>query len=194
MKDSSTRDNIVQTGARIIMAKGYNHAGLQEVLKEAGVPKGSFYHFFRSKEEFGLAVVESYINDFAGFMEAHLGNREIAPLARLRGFFEGVTAMFEADGCWGGCMVGNLGQELADQNEVFRKRMVEALVGWRRDFATCLTEAREQGELPDHLDPADLADFMLDSWEGAVLRMKVTKSIEPLNRYIGYMFGTILKG
>lgn len=175
------------------MAKGYNHAGLQEVLKEAGVPKGSFYHFFSSKEEFGLAVVDSYNDDFAGFMDTHLGNRELAPLARLRGFFEGITARFETEGCLGGCLIGNLGQELADQNEVFRKRMEQAFDNRRMKFTSCLTEAREQGELPDHLDPADLADFMLDSWEGALLRMKVTKSIEPLNRYIDYMFTTVIK-
>lgn len=193
MQDNTTRDTLVEAGVRIMMEKGYNHTGLREVLKSSGVPKGSFYHFFGSKEEFGLAVVDSYIDDFAGFMAAHLGNSDLPPLQRLRRFFEEATKMFEARGCWGGCMVGNLGQELADQNEIFRKRIAGAIEDWRGDFAACLTEAREQGEIADSVDPGDLANFLLDSWEGAILRMKVTKSVEPLNRFIRYAFGAILK-
>lgn len=193
MEEKSTKNAIIETGVRIMMEKGYNHTGLQEVLQSSGVPKGSFYHFFASKEAFGLAVVDRYVDDFTGYLAQHLDNGDHPPLARLRNFFEATVGRYDTEGCCGGCMVGNIGQELSDQNEAFRERIADSYQGLQKQFAACLTEARTRGELPAATDPGDMADFLLDSWEGAILRMKVTKSTEPLHRFIRYTFAEILK-
>jgi len=175
-----------------MLEKGYNNTGLQEVLKDARVPKGSFYHYFGSKEDFGLAILDRYAQDSEEFLAFHLDNGEIPPLDRLHGFFEAATRRYDAEGCWGGCLLGNLGQELSDQNQVFRDRVETILGGWQVRFAKCLKEAALRGEIGTDRDADELADFILDSWEGAILRMKVTKTVHPLERFIHVVFGTVL--
>ena len=192
MEHMSTKETIIATGARIMLEKGYNNTGLQEVLKEARVPNGSFYHYFGSKEDFGLAVTDRYAQESNDFLAFHLDNHELPPLDRLRGFFEAATKRYDAEGCWGGCLMGNFGQELSDQNPVFRDCVATMLDDWRVRFAKCLKEAVVQGELREDIDPDALANFALDSWEGAILRMKVTKTVHPLERFIHFIFGTVI--
>jgi len=192
MEPRTTKDAIIETGARLMLEKGYNNTGLQEVLKEARVPKGSFYHYFASKEDFGLAIVDRYARESEDFLAFHLDNRDLPPLDRLRAFFEAAARRHDEQACWGGCLLGNFGQELSDQNQDFRERVASALDDWRVRFAACLEEAVERGELRGDVDPDDLADFVLNSWEGAILRMKVSKSVRPLERFIRLTFGTVL--
>jgi len=194
MKDVSTKDTLIETGARIMLEKGYNNTGLQEVLKKSKTPKGSFYHYFDSKEDFALSIIELYKRDSDHVLSFYLDERNIPPLERLRRFFEAAARRFDTEGCWGGCLFGNLGQELADQNPVLRDRVAFVLDGWRNRFADCIAQAAERGDIGRETSAEDLADFILDSWEGAILRMKVTKSVRPLDRFMHVIFGTVLAG
>lgn len=176
-----------------MVEKGYNHTGIQEILQTVGVPKGSFYHFFSSKEEFGLAIIDYDSQMHDRIVAQYLGDTNLSPLNRLKRYFAFKLEEFETLHYREGCLFGNLSQELADQNERFRLSLQQATERWRAQFAQCIAAAQAAGEISKQQQAQDLAEFCLNSWEGALLQMKVTKSDAPLKNYIQFMFGTILK-
>ncbi|QDV35720.1 TetR/AcrR family transcriptional regulator [Tautonia plasticadhaerens] len=189
-----TREALLEVGRRVFLEKGYSGAGLDAVLKAAGVPKGSFYYYFGSKEDFGLAVVDSFVEESDRALEAALEDRAIEPLVRLRRYFEAAAERFEGDRCRSGCLVGKLSQELAEQSETFRRRLSEAFDAWTVRVASCLEEARGLGELPAELDARALAELLTDGWQGSLLRAKTLQSPRPLRIFIDVMFRTVLRG
>ena len=188
-----TKLALIRAGRQFIVEKGYNHTGIKEVLKVVGVPKGSFYHFFDSKEEFGLAIIDydSQMHDLV--VEKYLKDTELSPLNRLKQYFTFKLEEFESLQYREGCLFGNLSQEMSDQSEQFRERLEVATQHWREQFADCIEAAQSVGEISKEQSAQDLAEFCLNSWEGALLQMKVTKSDAPLKNYIQFMFGAILK-
>lgn len=192
MKKKDTRSEIIRIGTELIAHHGYNATGIEMVLKEAGVPKGSFYHYFRSKEEFGLAVMDLFADKYKQRMTALLQDTAIPPLGRIRTLLEGSLERFSRNQCTKGCLIGNLGQEMADQNERFRARLDEIFAGWRTLFASCLRDAQQSGALRADCDCDALASFILSGWEGAILRAKVMKSPQPLQDFIQVLFAQTL--
>jgi TetR/AcrR family transcriptional repressor of nem operon len=190
---ASTRAALLEAGVQIILEKGYHHTGIQEVLQAAGVPKGSFYYYFKSKADFGLAVIAHFATAYTARLEQYLGDTTHRPLTRLRRHLEHTLARFESRGCRGGCLIGNLSQELADQSDVFCAPLEAVLHSWRERYASLFREAQAQGELGSELDPQQVADFYLNSFEGALLRAKVSKSPEPLRLFMGCMFDGVLR-
>lgn len=188
-----TKLALIRAGRQFIAEKGYNRTGIKEVLKVVGVPKGSFYHFFDSKEEFGLAIIDydSQMHDLV--VEKYLEDTDLSPLSRLKQYFTFKLEEFESLQYREGCLFGNLSQEMSDQNEQFRERLEAATQRWREQFAACIEAAQSAGEISEEQSALDLAEFCLNSWEGALLQMKVTKSDAPLKNYIQFMFGVILK-
>ena len=193
MPKDETRAALIEAGKRMIFETGFNHTGIQAVLSEAKVPKGSFYYYFASKENFGLAVVEDFLTNHYAVRNQFFLDTSLSPLTRLRRYFEFYANRFEQRNFQGGCLLGNLGQELADQNETFRSRVQEAFESWRAAAAACLREAKAAGEIADHWDEAQLADFCLSGWQGAILRMKVSKDRAPIDTYIATVFDSLLK-
>ncbi|MCU0569025.1 MAG: TetR/AcrR family transcriptional regulator [Oculatellaceae cyanobacterium Prado106] len=187
-----TKLALIKAGRRIIVEKGYNHTGIQEILLEVGVPKGSFYHFFSSKEEFGLAIIDYDSQQHDRIVEQYLGDTQLTPLNRIKRYFTFKLEEFETLQYREGCLFGNLSQEMADQNDRFRLRLQEAVDRWRDQFAECIQAAQDIGEISTQHSAQDLATFCLNSWEGALLQMKLSKSDTPLKNYIQFMFGTIL--
>jgi TetR/AcrR family transcriptional repressor of nem operon len=192
MEKKDTRSTIIRIGTDLISRQGFNATGIDAVLKEAGVPKGSFYHYFKSKEEFGLAVIDHFAERFEQRLNIFLNDEEEAPLNRIHYFLESSLARVTQNQCSKGCLIGNLGQEMADLNERFRARLEEIFTMWRKHFSDCLHEAQKRGELSGEADPGVLADFILSGWEGAILRSKVMKSPRPMRDFIEVLFSTTL--
>ena len=186
MTKDMTRSRLLEHGTRLILEHGYNHTGIQAVLQAAGVPKGSFYHYFKTKEEFGLAILDAYFDAHMGNVGRFFSDQSLSPLARLRGCFEFYVEHFRAREWKDGCLLGNMSQELADQNPTFRARLQGLFGRWCRRVEECLDEARRAGELRAGLDLRLLAEFCVNSWEGAILRMKANKSIEPLLTFLSF--------
>lgn len=193
MEKKDTRSEIVRIGTSLIYRQGYNATGIDAILKEAGVPKGSFYHYFKSKEEFGLAVIDHFADGFVQRLDTFLKDEEVAPLNRLRNFLESGLARVSQNACTRGCLIGNLGQEMADQNERFRERLNRIFDLWRHHVAECLREAQRVGELAADLDADMAAGVLLSGWEGAILQAKVTKSPQPMRDFLEVMFSTMLR-
>ncbi|MBE9054223.1 TetR family transcriptional regulator C-terminal domain-containing protein [Nostocales cyanobacterium LEGE 11386] len=187
-----TKLALIKAGRRIIVEKGYNHTGIQEILLAVGVPKGSFYHFFSSKEEFGLAIIDYDSQMHDRIVEQYLGDTSLTPLNRIKRYFTFKLEEFETLQYREGCLFGNLSQEMADQNDPFRIRLQEAIDRWHGQFADCIQAAQDSGEISTQYSARDLAEFCLNSWEGALLQMKLAKSDAPLKNYVQFMFGVIL--
>ena len=189
MKTHTTKENIIESGITILLEKGYNGAGLQEILKSAGVPKGSFYHFFKNKQDFGKETLFHYHELQKDLLQKWLVDSQEAPLDRLQHFFEAMVEHLETDmACRGGCLVGNLAQELADVDEGFRVQIKSIMQNWRQYFETCLDDAQKNGDISKDFDTTEMAEVLLNSWEGALIKMKVTNSVEPLQSFISVFF------
>jgi TetR/AcrR family transcriptional repressor of nem operon len=193
MSKETTKGLLLETGKRFFLERGYNNSGIDPILQAAGVPKGSFYHYFRNKEDFGLQVLDRFAEDSRVNFERCLRDKGLRPLEQLRRYFEEVCNRLEARQCRNGCMVGNLSQELADQSEAFRARLEEIFESWRDRYAECLKIAQEAGEIPADLDVDELAEFCLSGWQGAILRAKAARSVDPIRNFIHILFGSVLR-
>jgi TetR/AcrR family transcriptional repressor of nem operon len=193
MAKETTRSKILEVGSRIIHQKGFNNTGIQEILDGAGVPKGSFYFYFKSKEDFGLALIDEFDSLVGGHLASILEIDSLSPLERLKSFFSFFRNFFLEENCTKGCPIGNLSQELSDVNENIRKRLDESFNSLGSLIETCLYEAREMGEFQNDIPVTEIAAYIINSWEGALLRMKVSRNINPLLVFERILFGTILK-
>lgn len=193
MAKKTTRNKILEVGSRIIHQKGFNNTGIQEILDRAGVPKGSFYFYFKSKEDFGLALIDEFDSMVGGHLASILAIDSLSPLQRLKSFFSFFRNFFLEENCTKGCPIGNLSQELSDVNENIRKRLDESFNSLGSLIETCLYEAREKGEFQNDIPVPEIAAYIINSWEGALLRMKVSREITPLLAFERILFSTILK-
>jgi len=192
MKTATTKERIIKNGAALIHSQGYHHTGISEILAAAGVPKGSFYFYFKSKDEFGLAVLDYYQHFIEGMAEAYCSDRTLAPLVRFERFIDAYHDLFASLDFCRGCPIGNIMQEMSDQNEDFRCRVAQIYDQMKGFIARLLEEARDNGDLPTSLDPSRTAQFILNSWEGAIMHMKLVKSDEPLRLFKQMVFERIL--
>ena len=190
---TDTRLALIQAGTEIILEKGFNNTGIDQVLKVVGVPKGSFYYYFKSKDDFGLSIIEHHAELLMQGLQSTFNNSTLTPLQRMREYFEGGRCSIQQNACRKGCLFGNLGQEMADQNETFRLHLAEIFQKWCKTLSKCIQEAQEQEDIPRRMNPDRLAEYLMFSWEGAIMRCKITKSIQPIDSYLHFVFEELLK-
>ena len=184
MARGQTKERLLDIGRDVFLELGYHHAGIEAILQAAGVPKGSFYNYFQSKEDFGLQVIDHFAACHDAELDRSLGNAGVSPAERIRSYFEVVIAHLEAGECRRGCLIGNLSQEMAAQSETFRARLEEVFSRWVDRFADCLRQAHAAGQLTSDEDAATVAEFWLNSWQGAILRAKIMRSTAPLRTFL----------
>lgn len=192
MGTQNTRDHLLQIGLRRIHATGYALTGVKEVLDDAGVPKGSFYHYFPSKEAFAVEVLKLYVEGENQRAERILRNGKAAPLKRLRQHFEELIKVYGASARVSGCMMGNLSLEMADHSDSIQSLLRSSFANWQASIAVVLEEAIERGDLPKSTKPEKLAAFLLNSYEGALLRSKADRSNAPLENFLDFAFNVLL--
>jgi TetR/AcrR family transcriptional repressor of nem operon len=190
MKPSGTRDHLISTGLKILHARGFHASGVQDITQAAEVPKGSFYTHFDSKERFGAEVLGRYWEHRADRAIAILSDESRTPLDRLKAYFAskaGVSGPFDK-----GCMIGNFSAEMAGDSRLMRDRLAAVLAAWTQMLATCIRQAQAAGQLRDSLDADSVGAFLIDAFEGAVLRTKVDRDATALRRFESIVFSTIL--
>ena len=173
-------------------AEGYAATGIQGIVEGADVPKGSFYNHFLSKEAFGAEVIDAYSDRGRDKLRDFLCDPAVAPLARLEAYFDDRIAAFRASNYARGCLLGNFSAEAADHSTLIREHLAEHFGAWSGLFATCIADAQEHGAISDQFPAALLANFLLNSWEGALLRMRVEKSDGPLIEFKEIVFRKLL--
>ena len=186
----SVREKIVAAGLDALHRRGFNGCGVEEITRAAGVPKGSFYNHFESKEAFGIEALERYWHTAAARL-GMLDDQTLPPVERLRRYFDSLADLLA---CWDyqkGCMIANFSTELADQSREVRDRLSVIWAEWTRAIEGCVREAQGAGRARSDLDPATIAAFLVKAWEGAVLRAKVNKDSQALDQFRQVVFTTI---
>ena len=184
MKTTNAKQALLKAGTQLIWEKGYAATGIQEVLHIAQVPKGSFYHYFESKDAFVIAILEQYLQDLNTSFGYYLEDETLTPLSRLRQYFAASVRWYESLPGYTGCMLGNLSQELAAYHEPFRLMLQRWFEQWRSSILDCLQQAQKRGELSASLEVEQLADVCLNGLQGALLQAKVSKSAAPLHAFL----------
>ncbi len=177
---ADTRELLLRCGMEMLTEQGFASTGIDAVLKRVGVPKGSFYHYFDSKEAFGQAVLRRYAEYFARKLERLLGDESVSPLQRLRNFVEDAKVGMAKYQFRRGCLVGNLGQEVIVLPESFRCQLEEVLLDWQQRLAQCLRQAEAHSEI-GAADCEALSAFFWIGWEGAVMRARLVRNVQPLD-------------
>jgi TetR/AcrR family transcriptional repressor of nem operon len=183
----TTKQRLIGAGLPLLLKHGYNDLGIQSILGAAGVPKGSFYHHFRDKEDFALQVVDTYMVQVHNGLDACLGDSTLAPLMRVRAFFEMTQQSYLEEG-YMGCLLGGLGQELSGVSEVFRQKIEACFSTIAQRIANCLEEARHLGDIPADSEPRQMAELLVDCWEGAALRSRLRRNPSSLNEMLDFYF------
>ena len=193
MPKPSNRDRILQAGLKVMYRDGYVGAGVRDIVAEAPAPQGSFTNHFRSKEEFAREVLDLYFENLKQLVAETLEDSTRTPRERLRLYLDIITDGLAKAAFSRGCLIGDFSLEAAPQSEMLRTRLAEIFAEWRTLFAACIAEGQAAGEIARTFAPHDLADFLLSSWEGAILRMKVERNAEPLERFKRIVFATMFK-
>ncbi|CUB03668.1 acrylate utilization transcriptional regulator AcuR [Marinomonas fungiae] len=180
---SDTREALLQAGVVWLTQSGFQGTGLEPMLRSAQVPKGSFYHYFDSKEAFALAVLQRYRDYFEKKLDRYLLDEQLPPLTRLRNFVESAKSGMEKYAFKRGCLVGNLEQEATALPESLRQAVLATYQSWQNKLAQCLMLAQQQGLLSPDADVEALAHMFWVGWEGAVARARLMQSSSPLVQF-----------
>ena len=171
---------LTQAGRDLFSRQGYNATGIQQITDHAGVPKGSFYNHFESKEAFAVAIIEQYAQHLQQSWEAMMAAAPAQPMAAIRYVFAEMMAYHERKELQAGCLVGNFAAEMALASDACRQGLLQAQLAWRERLAGMIERAQSAGEVRADLPAPVLSALAWDTWEGALLRMKLEKSTTPL--------------
>jgi TetR/AcrR family transcriptional repressor of nem operon len=180
-RGDKSRTALVEHGTQLMLRSGYAGTGLVELLQTAGVPKGSFYNHFDSKEAFGVELVRRYYAWHDELLTSLLTQPDRSPLERLRSYFEVLLQRaVDASPQVRGCLLGMLALEMAGSSEPLRESVSDAFRRWQDLLAELLRQAQDAGELAPEQDPQRLAATLLEGWEGALMRARATRDLESL--------------
>jgi TetR/AcrR family transcriptional repressor of nem operon len=178
---TEVRDNIVAVGQRIMAGKGFSAVGLNEILTTAGVPKGSFYYYFASKDAFGVALLEKYFEDYLAEIDAIFRQADVTTAEGLVRYFERWrTNQLEAD-CHGKCLVVKLGAEVADLSEPMRMALKQGTAGIVARLASAIERGTAEGSLAVDGQATSIAESLYQLWLGASVMAKITRDASPFD-------------
>jgi TetR/AcrR family transcriptional regulator, transcriptional repressor for nem operon len=193
MGRQSLREDILEAGLKVMFQSGYQGASVRDICAAAGAPQGSFTNHFRSKEVFVQEVLDRYFANLRTVVSETLNDKSLTPRQRLKRYLEIITGKLRNDKWGRGCLIGDLSAEASLQSKLLRKQLEKIYREWRAPFAECIAEAQAAGEIEPKFEPVELAEFLLASWEGAILRMKVDGGPAALNRFKTIAFETVFR-
>lgn len=193
-KQKEKKLHIIRHGLRALYRKGYNATGVKEITDAAGIPKGSFYNYFSSKEDMAIEAMEYFTQRELESMENILTDKTTAPLKRIDKLYAAKIEHFVNRGDFSfGCFLCNMTLEMADVNEAIAQAASDAFTREYQPIINCFEEAVEKGDLPPDCDIQQLTDLLRNAWLGALVIMKATKSDQPLRSFQQTLRNTILK-
>ncbi|MBE0451231.1 MAG: TetR family transcriptional regulator C-terminal domain-containing protein [Clostridia bacterium] len=175
---------ILESSIHIMHSKGYNGTGVKELTDASNIPKGSFYNYFKSKEEYGVEALWYYYDQLSSSSLMILTDHSIEPNERIVRFYEDNVEHFKNNGFVKGCFIGNMTEEMCDTSSDIASAAEEIHKNISRKIELCLTEAKESNKREYLSDPDLLADFIVNSWQGALVRMKSEKSGKALDVFM----------
>lgn len=190
MAKANVRDEIIAGGLDVFHRKGFHASTIDNIVESAGVPKGSFYNHFKSKEDLALEAINRYRD---ALLHTPLADPKHAPVERLRNYFQYLTERFVGDNFEKGCLLGNFANEVADHSPAIRVRLAEVFAEWTDAVATVIRDGQQRGEITNTAAPERLAGFLINASEGAIVRTRCTKDRGPMDDFHALAF-TVLAG
>ncbi|MCP4115857.1 MAG: TetR family transcriptional regulator [Desulfobacteraceae bacterium] len=188
------KNRMIAAGLEIMYRKGYNATGIQEIVDNAGVPKGSFYNYFKNKEQFAVEILDHYTGEMLARQETLLSDASVPPLARIENLYKAFVDEYLREGAFClGCFAANLSQEMGDTSETIRRAAEASISRMTGPVEACLAEARERGDISIVYDASILAVYIQNSWLGALMRMKASKSGQSLKIFLEVLGKVILR-
>jgi len=194
LKHDAKADFLLEKGMEILWSKGYNGTSVSDIVKKAGVPKGSFYFYFESKEDFVVRAIDKYFKmQFAPAQEI-LENKVISPKQRLFDFHDYRASILKNEmDCTMGCLACNLGSEMAEHSEKIRTAILIKEKFILSLISGVIQEAQDAGEVKNTMKAEDIAAFIEDSGKGAMTSMKGMKSAYPIDNFLIMVKEVLLK-
>ena len=194
MKNKTERKNeIIKASIDLMYLKGYNGTSVKDITDAAGIPKGSFYNYFKDKEQYAIDAINYYDQHTTSKITGMLTNKDLKPLDRIKEFFRLGIETVKERGLKCGCFVGNLTQEMGDVNELISAAAAKVDGTKVGLIQKNLLEAYQNGEFKKKRDLETLANFILNSWQGALVRMKMDSNERPLDDFYTVLCEIILK-
>ncbi|SFE69989.1 TetR/AcrR family transcriptional regulator [Nitrosomonas sp. Nm166] len=176
------RENLLNQGVAFFIAQGYHGTGLQEILDAVNVPKGSFYNYFDSKDDFCAEVIQHYIHPFIAQLSIYLNQSDTDALGAIRRYFDELIEELEKNAFKGGCLLGNLMGEIGNSSDACQESLQSAVKNYRDLLQSGLARAQQQGTVRRDKTAEEMADLLVNTWQGALLRMKIEKSSAPIKQ------------
>ncbi len=187
-------EHILDKGMQLIWTNGYNATSVNDIVKAAQIPKGSFYFYFKSKEDFAVKAIERYFNDHVEKATELLMTKGISPKARLLNFYTyRVSVLKEKLNCQSGCLACNISNEMAEHSEAIRSSIREKSDTITSMIADVISEAQKNGEINSRLDAKNLAVFIEDAGKGAMISMKEMQSSYAIDNVLVVIKDILLK-
>jgi TetR/AcrR family transcriptional repressor of nem operon len=178
---ADVRTGILATGQRIMAGKGYSAVGLNEILAADKVPKGSFYHYFGSKDAFGEALLEHYFEDYLAEFDRILAQPGLTMAQRLMDYWQLWQQSQSFQDCQGKCLAVKLGAEVADLSEAMRLALQRGTEGIVSRLAQAIAAGVSEGSLSIEGDAASVAGSLYQLWLGASVMAKITRTAQPFD-------------
>jgi TetR/AcrR family transcriptional repressor of nem operon len=187
------RENLLNQGMSLLMQQGYHGTGIKEILDAVQIPKGSFYNYFGSKENFAAETIEHYIVPYIAQLQSYLAQSEGNALGGLERYLQESIIDLERTEFKGGCLLGNLIGELGETSEVCRVALQSSLNRYRDVWELGLSRAQNEGTIRADKSARELANLWVNAWQGALLRMKIEQSVDPLKQCYHELLGSFFK-
>jgi TetR/AcrR family transcriptional regulator, transcriptional repressor for nem operon len=190
MARPSLREKLASSAVDTLHSMGFKGCSIQDITEAAGVPKGSFFNHFENKEDLAIDALQRYLEGSRADMLSEPG---VAPLQRLRNHFEFLASRLAECGYERGCMMGIFAAEMAQDYPRMRAELRQVFESWGEGIESVLREAQTAGDIDPRHDPAMLARFVVNSWQGAAVRVRLAQNAGPLNDFFHVCFKVLLK-
>ncbi|MDX6252989.1 MAG: TetR/AcrR family transcriptional regulator, transcriptional repressor for nem operon [Kribbellaceae bacterium] len=190
MARQSMREEIVEAALAQFHERGFNAAAVKDITDRAGVPKGSFYNHFESKEALALVALGRYGD---GRRLGDLADKSVEPVVRIRAHFEFLRDEQLEVGIAKGCLLGNFGAEIVDHSETIRGGVRSGLAIWAEMLSGALAEGQQAGSIRKDLDPDVTARYLVSAWEGTLIQARTFKSADVFDSFFDLTFNSLLK-
>jgi TetR/AcrR family transcriptional regulator, transcriptional repressor for nem operon len=187
------RENLLNKGVSLLMLQGFHGTGLKEILDAVQIPKGSFYSYFGSKENFAAESITHYITPYLKQLQSYLAKFEGNAFGALERYVQESIGELERSKFKGGCLLGNLIGEIGDTSDACRMALKTALNSYRDVWEFGLSRAQSEGMIRTDKSARELADLWVNAWQGALLRMKIEQSSVPLKECYEELLGCFFK-
>lgn len=191
-RTGNTRSALLSEGFKCLSKQGYNGTGLKQILDRVKVPKGSFYHYFESKEHFVAEVLEYYVNHLLNLFDEHLVKSDGDPIQSIKALYQIMINEFERSGCTYGCLLGSLAAELGNQSALLQRTMQSAYSRWADRFLSLVLQAQQHNLMRTDIPPEEITEMFWCAWEGAILRMNITGKSDVLTRVLSMTLDALL--